>query len=157
MTLEQFVVSLLFLGISFVLKMIFDRISKNENDLKEFKKDIDAKISANYDTIRDEYRGIRTMMEVNKKEILATVSRVIDGAVTETHCSAKQDLWGERFNNMMDKFDSFLEKNEKDHNDTIETMRRNVSARNAQMAELSTQIGDITDCIKSLKQSGMNT
>ncbi len=151
MSLEQIIAGLFLAGVLFTLKMIFNRIDKNEKDLKEFRKEIDTKICTSYDTIRDEYKDITQKMETNKQEILSTVLGLTKGAVPLTHCEAKQELWGERFNNMMDKFDRYLENDEKEHGQIVDTMTKNASARTQQMVDLSERISEMSDCIKKLQ------
>ena len=153
MSTEQIVVGLFFAGVTFILKMIFSRIDKNEKDLDLFKKNIDDKICAGYDTIRGEYKALTRVMEKNKQEIIALVSSEANRTVSINHCDAKQDLWGERFNNMMDKLDTYIRQDTKEHGQIIDTMTNNASARTQQMVDISERLSELSDCVKQLQNN----
>jgi len=146
------VVALFIGGVTFTLKMIFDRINKNESDLETLKRELDLKICASYDTIRAEYKDLTQTMEKNKQEIVALVTAESGKTVTLTHCDLKQEIWGERFNNMMDKLESYTEQNEKEHGMIIDTMTKNASARTQQMADISERLSVVADCVKSIQE-----
>lgn len=153
MTIEQVVVGLFFAGVSFILKMIFDRISKNEKDLKDFRKEVGQKICDQYDLIRVEYKALSSKMEINKKEILDTIAVGNKSNVSQTLCDVKQELWSERFNAMMSRFDQYIIQNEKEHGRIIDTMTHSASAGTQQMVDLSERISELSDCVKNLQMN----
>ncbi len=163
MTAEHIVVGLFFAGVSFILKMIFTRIDKNEMDLKtlskdidikldknedelrDFKKDLDSRLNLNYDTIRADYKALYMLMENNKKEIAELVTTASGRFVTQGHCSAKQDLWYERFNNI-------LEQNKAEHTQIIATTTATATANTQQMNRALEELDAIKACLQKLQQ-----
>ena len=101
--------------IGLIVKMILDRIKKNEEDINGVEK------------------------------------RVLKATVPQTDCDGKQELWAERFDNMMNKFDTYVEQNEKEHNAVIELMEKNSKAQIAQIADFALTIENLSDCVKNLE------
>ncbi len=151
--LALYIVVMLFIGgIWFTLKQIYSRIAKNEEDLKEFKKNFDQKLCDQYDLIRGEYKALSSKMEINKKEILDTISRSSSSFVSEGHFDLKQDLWNVRFSNVLDKMDMTMKQNETEHGRIVDALTASAVTNSQQLTDLMERIDGLSECVSKIQQ-----
>jgi len=113
-------------AVSLIFTIIFNRIKKNEHGLEV-----------------EQARNIVSMQCLEDK--------LSSAAVHKNDCNGKQELWGERFDNMMDKFSIYLDQNEREHSQVISVMEANAKASASQIADFAETIAELSDCVKNLE------
>ena len=109
-----------------VVNIIFNRIKKNESDLEAEKE--------------------RTTNALRRLE-----EKLFESTVHKNDCSGKQDLWAERFDNIMERFGDYITQNEKEHSNVIDVMQKSAKASAAQIADFAEKIEDLAECVKNLE------